>query len=137
MSNFTILLTEIKSVLEATTGVNFVSHQKIPSLEQEDTFTSVYIQPTVDNFTPYIQGKALHSYDNNVYIRLLIHTNNTADELGYTVVREDIITAILDDKRIWSILVDRDIVSVVYDDANLYPLRSMEILFEFRIREDC
>jgi hypothetical protein len=62
---------------------------------------------------------------------------NCADDLDWVHTRRLIIDAILDDKAIWSNILDRDVVSVSHDDYENYPLKAMSIIFEFKLREDC
>ena len=61
----------------------------------------------------------------------------SGDELSWVKTRRKIIDVILDDSPIWNNIIDRDIVSIAHDDYVNQPRKAMEMLFEFRIREDC
>lgn len=50
-------------------------------------------------------------------------------------VRRDIITAILDDNAIWKNIINREVVTVIYDNYDNYPKRFLEIVFEFTVRD--
>jgi len=137
MDNYELVLHDIKDILSTIGEVNYVSHGKPKPLNEEDTFTSVYILPTADNFKLESAGNGISSYDNFVYIRLIINMDCTNDDLSWVRTRRVIIDTILEDSPIWSRIVDRDIVSAVHDDYVNHPRKAMEILFEFRIREEC
>jgi len=137
MDKYELLLHDIKDILNTIDEVSNVSYGKAIPIQSEDQFTSVYISPTTDTFTLNSQGYDASSYDNFIYVRLIVNTDCSSDELKWIATRRKIIDAILEDNPIWSNIIDRDIVSVVHDDYANYPLKSMELLFEFRLREDC
>lgn len=134
--NYLQLLKDLKEILETVKGVSNVSHGKAPTLDQESTFTSIYIAPTVDNLELFRQGTKASDYQSTIFIRALIHLK-VVDDLDWVQIREDVIKAVLNDTEIWTELIDRDVVSVIQDDFNSYPLKAMEILFEFKLRESC
>ena len=137
MSKFEQVLTDVKEILLATPGINKVELGRHLNVEQEKTFTAVYILPDTDVFELKRLGTGISAYDNKFYVRLLVNINSTEDEFLWIQTREDIINAILYDTEIWNGVIDRDIVSIVYDDYASMPKSSMEILFEFIVREDC
>lgn len=137
MDKLELLLHDLKDILLRVRTVNHVSHGKAVPLNAEDTFTAVYIGVTADTFEPQAYGTSAGSYDNKVYVRLLVNMDCKDDDLSWVRTRRLLIDAVLDDSPIWSTVIDRDIVSSVYDDYASYPKRSMELLFEFRLREDC
>jgi len=137
MDKYEMLLHDIKSILETIDEVNKVEHGKVVPVDSEDTFTAVYISPTTDTFKVNSQGYDASSYDNFIYVRLIINIDCKDDELSWVATRRKIIDAILNDSPIWTNIIDRDIVSVIHDDYEAFPRKSMEMLFEFRLREDC
>lgn len=137
MDKYEALLRDIKLILEAVGEVNSVSHGKVVALDTEDTFTSVYISPEMDNFDLHVQGLSQAAYTNTFYIRLTVNMDCTGDDLQWVTTRHAIIDAMLNDEAIWSNILDRDIVSVAHDDYTNYPRKSMAMLFEFKIREEC
>lgn len=137
MDKYQLLLNDLKEILETVGEINYVSHGKVKALDQEDTFTSVYISPEMDNFENYINGTGLHSYMNTFYVRLTAHVDCSDDDLLWAETRRSIIEAVLQDNAIWANIVDRDIVSVAHDDYTNFPRKAIIFLFEFRLREDC
>jgi len=137
MDKYELLLHDIKDILNTIDEVSNVSHGKAVPVQSEDQFTSVYISPTTDTFTLQTQGYDASKYDNFIYIRLIVNIDCSTNELQWVSTRRKIIDAILNDNPIWSNIIDRDIVSIVHDDYGNAPLKSMELLFEFRLRENC
>ena len=137
MDKYEIILSDIKEILETIDEVNSVSHGMVTPLSEEDTFTSVYITPELDNFQAHTAGTGISSYDNTFFIRLTVHVDCTDGDLLWVTTRGKVINAILQDSAIWSNIVDRDVVSVAHDEFGNYPRKALAVLFEFRIREDC
>lgn len=136
MDKYELILADIKLILETIGIVNKVSHGKVIPLVTEDTFTSVYIKPEVDNFDIHIAGTSASSYMNTFYVRLEVNMDCSYD-LEWVNIRRLVIDAILDDEAIWTNIVDRDIISIAHDDYDNYPKKTMALLFAFKIREDC
>ena len=137
MDKYELILGDIKLILETIGEVNQVSHGKVKALDAEDTFTSVYITPEMDNYENHIQGKGINSYMNTFFVRLTVHVDCSQDDLLWVQTRKSIIDAILGDEAIWTNIIDRDIVSVAHDDYTNYPRKALAFLFEFRLREEC
>ncbi len=137
MDKYELLLHDIKDIITTVDEVNNVSHGKAVPLADEDSFTSVYISPTADSFELMSSGYDASKYDNFIYIRLIINMNCTDDELAWTRTRRKLIDVMLNDSPIWSNIIDRDVVSAIHDDYSNFPLKAMELLFEFRLRETC
>ena len=137
MDKMELVLHDLKDILQRVDEVNHVSHGKAIPVDAEDTFTAIYIGPTADSFEPQAYGTSAGSYDNTLFVRLLINVDCKDDDLRWVRTRRKIIDAVLDDSPLWNNVVDRDVRTSVYDDFASHPKRSMELLFEFRIREDC
>jgi hypothetical protein len=137
MNKHKALLTDMKEILETVPNVSRVSIQGHEPLLAEDAYASIYLVPGADVFTPRTNGTGLHSYDNSFFIRCIINDNLMEDTLRWTDTRDQVIQAVLKDSEIWTNLVDRDVSSIVYDDLNNFPFVTFEIIFEFKIREDC
>ena len=137
MDKYEIILNDIKSILETIGEVNKVSHGRVTPIDSEDTFTSIYISPEMDNFTNYVQSNTIHGYMNTFFVRLTIHIDCSEDDLLWVQTRSAVMNAILNDKAIWTNIVDRDLVSIAHDDYANYPRKALAMLFEFRLREDC
>jgi len=137
MSKFEQVLTDLKEILLAVEVVNKADIGRHRNIEQETTFVAAYILPDTNTYTLKRTGTGISSYDGNFYVRILLNIDNTRDDLFWIQVQEDVINGVLYDKDIWNAAVNRDVVSVVYDDYGSMPKSSLEILFEFIIREDC
>lgn len=137
MDKYELLLHDLKEIVSSVNEVNKVSHGKAQVLQTEDTFTSVYLVPTADRFMQESHGASASSYDNIVFIRLIVNMDCRDDELLWVKTRRKLIDVVLDDSPLWNTVVNRDLVSIAHDDYDAYPLKSMEILFEFRLREEC
>lgn len=137
MDKYELLLKDLEAILNSIGGINKVSHGKVAPIDQEDTFTAVYISPDMDSFEGFVAGTNINSYTNTFYIRLTVNMDCTGDELLWVSIRRKIIDSILSDTAIWSNILDRDVVSIAYDDYGSYPRKSMAMLFEFKLREEC
>ena len=81
MSKFEKVLTDLKEILLATPGIHKAEIGRHRNVEQETTFTAVYILPDTDIFELKRSGTGISSYDNKFYVRLLVNVDNTQDEL--------------------------------------------------------
>ena len=106
-------------------------------LAQEQSWASAYLVPGADTFKSRELGTGVASYDNSLLIRCIVNVNCEDYGLQWAVVRDEVIQSVLKDSEIWGDIVDRDIVSIIYDDMNSFPLMTMELLFEFKLREEC
>jgi hypothetical protein len=137
MTKYEVLLNDLKEILESTQSINYVSHGRHVNLAQENNFNAVYIVPAVDTFEPFSNGSSIGAYDNYYTIQLITNIDSTSDDLYWVSVRTDIINAVLNDSAIWTNIVDRDIISVINDDFDSYPFKTIKLVFEFRLREPC
>lgn len=134
-----IILKDLEEILSGTSGINKVSQGKPVPVNVEDVFTAIYIVPPVELFEPTKQGVGLSAYDSKLMVKLIVNINceNSGNDLEWVNIRTDIINAVLNDVEIWNSLVDRDVISVVGDDYDNYPKKTIEIAFEFISRAKC
>lgn len=130
------LLLELQKVLEAVPGVKKVSHGKPLALTNEADFTSIYILPQISTFKNRINTKSRKGYYEVFPVNLLVNTSND-NALDYLTVENNIINYILDDTKLWTTLVDREIITVGYDGYESYPKREFIIQVEFLLKSDC
>lgn len=130
------LLRELEEVIKAVQGIKKVSHGKPLALSNEQVFPAVYLCPQITTYKNRTNTKCKGGYYEIFPINVLVNTNNDND-LDYLQVEEDIIKAVLDDTRIWSVLVDRELVTVGYDGYESYPKREFIIQFEFKLKSSC
>lgn len=129
------VLTELEAILNTVTTVNKVSHGKPKPISTENEFTSVYIMPEASTYELRVPGQKLKDYDDFFFVRLIVNTNNTDDDLAWVEIKDDIIRAVLNDTAILTGIIDRNVVTVGFDDYESYPKRELEIVFEFRLRD--
>lgn len=130
------LLLEIQKVLEAVPSINKVSHGKPEPITSEQKFNAVYIMPEVTVFENRTNAKCKSGYNEVFPVSLLVNINNT-NPLDWVQVECDIIKYMLDDTKIWTTIVDRELVTVGYDRYENFPKREMIIQFEFTLRSSC
>lgn len=137
MTKHAEIMTDVKAIMETVKGIQKVQFGAHQALDQETTWSSVYIIPGADTFKPRVIGTGVSSYDNGLFVRCIANVDCSDNPTEWCDVRDNIIQSMLKDSDIWNTAVDRDIVSVVYDDMVKFPLMTMEILFEFTLREVC
>lgn len=130
------LLEDLKKILETVPSINKVSHGKAEPLTSESVFNSIYIVPEVSTFENRVNKKSLSSYVETFPVTLVINTNNV-QPLDYLQVERDIINYVLDDSKIWTKLLDREVSTVGYDRYDNFPKKEFVIQFEFKLIEPC
>jgi len=137
MTKHATIIKDLKEILQTIPRIADVVIGKHISLDSETAFATAYLIPGADAFEVKRGGTGIASYDNAFFIRCLINEDCSVDELQWADTRDEVIQAVLKDSQIWSTATDRDVTSVVYDDMNSFPKMTMEIVFEFTIREIC
>lgn len=130
------LLLELEQVLLAVPGINKVSHGKPDPITSETQFNSIYIMPEMTTFKNRTNTKCKSGYYEIFPISLFINTNNN-NPLDWVQVEKDIIDYVLDDTKIWSTIVDRELVTIGYDGYENFPKREFIIQFEFKLLSSC
>lgn len=131
------LLEDVRKILETVPHITKVSHGKPLPIQLEERFNAAYISLDSITYKPAKQGQGIESYDKYLYVKIIVNTLNDKDELSWVVLHDDIIRIMLGDVIILSKLVDRNVVASGFDEYGDYPKKSMEIMFEFRIRSAC
>ena len=131
------VLKDMKEILQAVPQIEFVHIGKPRSLPEEDTFPAAYILPASEVFQVDRQGLSLAGYDTSYLVRVILNISNELDDLYFGEVIDAAIRGVLDDTLVWNQIINRDIVSVTYDEFGQEPKSSAELLFEFRYREPC
>lgn len=126
------LLLELEQVLLAVPGINKVSHGRPEPLTSEDSFNAVYIMPEVSSFNNRFNSKSKYGYFEIFPVSLLVNTNNE-NPLDWVKTENNIINYVLDDTKIWTTLVDRELVTIGYDRYASFPKREFIIQFEFKL----
>lgn len=131
------VLEDIRKILETVPYIQKVSHGKPLPVQLEERFNAAYIALDSITYKPAKYGHGIESYDKYLYVKVIVNTLNDKDELSWALLHDDIIRIILDDTIILSKLIDRNIVASGFDEYGEYPKKSMELMFEFRIRSSC
>lgn len=130
------LLTELEQVLKAVPSVNKVSHGKPNPITTETDFNAIYIVPELTTFENRTNTKCRSGYNEVFPVSLVVNSDNQ-DPLDWIELENDIINYVLDDTKIWTTIVDRELVTVGYDNYDNFPKREFIIQFEFTLRSSC
>lgn len=128
------VLLEIKEILQANPSITVVSTGKVEPLASETSDVAVYIQHP--NVVPKSTRNSVNTdgYDYQGYYLLSVNVDCSADEYRVYDIADSIQRSLLSDSGIWGSLVDRDIITVEYDNSEFYPKRSMVIALEVTFR---
>ncbi len=132
------VLREIEAILKANVNITYATMaEKSISLAQETKSVAVYGHQT--NSVPDIkrQGALVDSYDFHGFYILVVNVDCVGDKYKVYDIIDDIQKSLLKDTEIWGSLVDRNIVSCEYDNAEFYPKRSAIIGLEVIYRMTC
>lgn len=128
------ILLELKEILVANQLVDYVSTQAVEPLASETNPVAVYIQHT--NVVPKVSrnSTSIEGYDYHGYYMLVVNVDCSEDEYKVYDVADSIQRSILSDSQIWGKLVDRDVLTIEYDNSEFYPKRSIAIALEVLFR---
>jgi hypothetical protein len=132
------VLVELEAILSASNLFDTVtSSMPIVPISQELNATAAYITftntvPELNKNLTSIDGYDLHGF-------YLITCNVDCIDNKYRVydVLDSVQRSILNDDAIWNKLVDRNLISVEYDNAEFYPKRSATLILEVLYRLSC
>lgn len=132
------VLVELEAVLKANTRITSV-RAGIPAvpLVQDTEAASAHISFT--NTVPEMSRPLLgiDGYDFHGFFLITCNVDCTTSKyLVYEVV-DSIQRSILEDSALWNTLVDRNLISVEYDNAEFYPKRSATVILEVLYRLTC
>ncbi|MCI4436969.1 MAG: hypothetical protein JHC33_09205 [Ignisphaera sp.] len=129
---------ELEEILKANTKINIVT-SCIPGtpLVQDTSQVSAHISLT--NAIPKIvrNSPELDAYDFNGFFLVTMNVNCEDNRFRIYDVIDDVQRSILNDHAIWGKLVDRDIISIEFDNAEFFPKRSAIIAVEVKYRLTC
>ena len=131
-----VLIKDFIDILSNVQGVSNVSMGRPNAISEESNWNSIYVLPVSEVFEPYKNGTGEDAYNQVIFIKLVINSQHD-DELEVFSLRSDISNAILDDTILWENVVDRDLVSVVYDEFEYAPKRQFEMVFQVIGRSTC
>lgn len=129
---------ELEEILKANTKIDIVT-SCIPGtpLVQDTSKASAYISLT--NMVPKIirNSTELDAYDFHGFFLVTLNVNCEDNKFKIYDIVDDIQRSILNDQAIWGKLVDRDIISIEFDNAEFFPKRSAIIAIEVKYRLTC
>jgi hypothetical protein len=128
------VLIEIKAILQANPMVTTVTIGKAEALAAETSDVAVYIQHPNLVSTSSRNTIGADGYDYKGYYLLTVNVDCTADDYKIYDLADSLQRSLLTDSAIWSKLVDRDIITVEYDNYEFSPKRSMVIALEVTFR---
>jgi len=79
----------------------------------------------------------LDAYDFHGFFLVTMNVNCEDNRFKIYDVIDDVQRSILNDQAIWGKLVDRDIISIEFDNAEFFPKRSAIIAVEVKYRLTC
>lgn len=126
------LLLELEQILKAVPTVNKVSHGKPEPITTETQFNSIYIMPEVSAFKNRTNKTCKNGYWEIFPVSLLVNME-CANPLAWVQLESNIIDYVLNDKGIWTTIVDRELVTIGYDRFENFPKREFILQFEFKL----
>lgn len=126
------LLLELEQILKAVPTVSKVSHGKPEPITVETQFNSIYIMPEVSAFKNRTNKTCKNGYWEIFPVSLLVNME-CSNPLDWVKLESDIIDYVLNDKGIWTTLVDRELVTIGYDRFENFPKREFILQFEFKL----
>ena len=130
-----VVVEEIKAILESSGIFRRVSTGKITPLTEENTFPSCFVK--VDGTSATLNGNIGTNvgceYDMYMDVRLVINLE-LQDDLDFLDVESDVVSAMLSDSGIWSVIIDREFIGSGWDSDANYPKKEGELGFSVRYR---
>lgn len=132
------VLIELEAILRSNSAFTavFAAVPVIP-LAQDTNQASAYI--TFTNSMPQLNKNlvGIDGYDFHGFFLITCNVDGAGDKYRIHTVMDSLQRSILNDSTIWSKLVDRNLISVEYDNAEFYPKRSATLILEVIYRLTC
>jgi hypothetical protein len=131
------VLIELEAILQANTDLEAIGIGKVIPIAQETNRSAGYI--TFTNSVPRLvkNSTEMDGYDFHGFFVITINADCTDDKyLIYDLV-DSVQRSILSDQTVWAKLIDRDIISTEYDNAEFSPKRSAILALEVVYRLVC
>ena len=128
---------EIEAVLKANSLIDYVTTGALIPLAQETEEVAVYVSVMNVGLEPVRMSTNASGYDRHMLINIFCNVKCEDDPLKLLDITDSVEKSILTDNAIWTSLVDRDIISINYDDQEHSPIRGATMLFDFSFRITC
>lgn len=132
------VIDELVELLQANSLKPVVTTNEVKPLASvtEDVVVDVTLETVV--FTTDQNSSGRSGYIRNFLFSLYVAAQCPNDKLTLMDVIDSLESSILKDSQIWEYIIDRDIVSVTYDHAEITPVRGATLVLEVRVRmDDC
>jgi len=132
------VLEEVRSILAASNLEPVATINQLKPLAEMtvDVAVDVSLESVVFILDSNSAGRG--AYQRTFMLHLHVGVNCSEDVLALMDVVDNMEANLLHDSKLWNIITDRDIVSVVYDHGETLPYRGATILMEVRTRmDDC
>lgn len=132
------VLKEIEAILESCqdiTKVHCAEPTKAIAAETDDV--AAYIHQVSKAAELVRPGAFIESYDFHGFYTIILNVDCSLDKYKVYDIVDEVSRSLLKDTEIWGSLVNRDIVSCEYDNAEFYPKRSAIIGLEVTYRIAC
>jgi len=130
------IIEELSQLISASSQQPKVTVNDITPLSEltEDLAVDVTLETVVFTLDSNSAGRA--GYLRTMLFSVYVAANVGEDNLVLMDIVDSLESSILNDNKIWKYIVDRDIVSVNYDHAEMAPVRGATIVLEVRVKMD-
>lgn len=132
------VLIELEEIVKANPlFTKVVSSEPVVALPQETDSIAAYI--LMVNSQPRNKGTSygMDNYDFHGFYTITLNVDCSSDKLLIYNIIDELQRSILNDSGIWNKLVDRDIITIEYDNAEFYPKRTAVVALEVTYRLTC
>jgi len=136
--NTSEILLELEAILKANKEFNkIVVAESQLQTNQETEQVAIYLDIThaIPKVVRAEESTLAYDYSGMFLLTLNVDCSNDKFLLHNTV--DSVQRSILNDNQIWGSLVDRDIVTIEFDNATSYPKRTAAIVLEVKYRLAC
>lgn len=131
------VLQELIAVIQSNTELDHVALVPVAKLEQETHSSAVYVSLEGEILSIERQRIDSAGYTRTMILPLTINVDSGIDAFRIYDVVNSIESIILNDGPLWDKIIDRNIVTIEYDNAEFYPKRTAVILVEIKYVTAC
>ena len=131
------ILQELIAALQSNTDLDSVALVPVVKLEQELNQAALYVSLEGEILSIERQRIDVSGYTRTLMLPLTVNVDSDADPYKIYDVVNSVEATILNDGPIWDKIIDRNIVTIEYDNAEFYPKRTAVILLEIKYKMAC
>lgn len=131
------ILQELIALLKANTTLEHVALVPVEKLEQETHQTALYVSLEGEILSIERQRIDSGGYNRTLMLPLTLNVNSNDNPYRVYDVVNEVEATILNDELLWVKIMDRNLVTVEYDNAEFYPMRTAIILLEIKYKMAC